>query len=246
MKLFSYLFESRWRAKGQQRESDRLWKHAKFIRIDEQTCRGLFGHRIVLGREARQLRMRVHKAKSVVLSNCELHSGSREASLPIFAECRVLFLERNNPEFNAHYITPEVFPKLRQVYVHGSLGSSSVIGLFSDVVVEWFLTRNSPIIPDACNRIVYSEFISCMKDASCPRRKTRSRKSTIGSSMSSNSSTDSSKEQSPWKRWGMRGTTSTPATHSTSAVVAVAESRKSTHVTARQWNVESYVGEYDK
>ncbi len=172
-----------WRKSTAARIAEEQWRRTKHLKIDENTCRGILGVRIVIGREAQKMRIKIAAANSVVFTECEplLHhtfSGKMvETKLPIFPQCRIIFLYQCDPEFNAKLITAQAFPKLTHIYCHGSMGSAAPGIGFPDSV-QWVMTRGSPEFMGVHSRITYADFNHCMRMAASPsERRSQSRAS---------------------------------------------------------------------
>ena len=172
------------------------WKKAKHLRIDDYMCQSILGAHIVLGRDAMTMRAHVAAAKSVVFSKCDpfeprmLSFGglAREYHLPIFAECTVLFLHLNDPDFNAKMIVSACFPKLKHVYIHGSMGTANPAAHFPSTV-QWVLTFNCPEFASTHTRVTYGEYENYKAASASPSgsRISSSRRTASGSSSSRDS-----------------------------------------------------------
>ncbi len=187
------------RSSASRKEGDRQWKDAKHMQVTQEACVAMLGGRILLGKDARKTRLRTANARSVAFSHCE-PIRSRETMLPVFQQCRILFLFMNDPAFNACFICAESFPQLTHVYVHGSLGTARLHDMFPSQV-SWTFTRNSPTCAlETADRISYSDFMALLKAAG---RGVRSRASTA-QSRSSSSSIDRARTTRSRKRWAVR------------------------------------------
>ncbi len=149
---------------------------------------------MVIGRDAVRLRARIAHANSVVFYQCEPlpprrnlmphsfadlmshHTSEDEPKLPVFPECRVLFVNQCDQDFFAQVVTAASFPKLTHVYANCGLGTGSPNVAFPDTV-QWILTRGCPEFGGIHSRITYADYTNFLSMAASPpgrRSQTRS------------------------------------------------------------------------
>jgi hypothetical protein len=88
----------------------------------------------------------------------------REVPPIIFPDCKILFLESNDIEFNRWHVDEITFPAVEGVYIHGSLGAAYSEELFPDTV-KWYRTKSSPITLCPHTLISYATFVKIVERA---------------------------------------------------------------------------------